>query len=145
MLEPGLAAFGTSVKSIELLIFIIDTARKVRNLKAECEEVRNTASILKEVLEANKDVLKEQKTAMKLEKVLEEVSKFVVECKESNVLHRAWEVLWKHHLPGLLKEMMTWIALFTTETTVSDVVPLADILLTFFQDVYTLRPVDAHS
>jgi hypothetical protein len=34
---------------------------------------------------ANKDVLKGQKTTAKLEKVLQEVSKFVVECKESNV------------------------------------------------------------
>ena|ERR1700722_1308403 len=83
--ELDLAAFDTGVKCIELLIFIIRTVQGVKKLKAECDEVKSIASILLEVLEANKDVLKGQKTTAKLEKVLQEVSKFVVECKESNV------------------------------------------------------------
>ena len=83
--ELDLAAFDTGVKCIELLIFIIRTVQGVKKLKAECDEVKSIASILLEVLEANKDVLKGQKTTIKLENVLQEVSKFVVECKESNV------------------------------------------------------------
>jgi hypothetical protein len=143
--ELGLAAFDTGVKSIELLIFIIKTAQEVRKLKSECEEVGNTASILKEVLEANKDVLKEQKTSVKLEKVLVEVSKFVVECKESNLLHRAWEVMWKHRLPSLLKEMMMWIALLSVETTVSKFVFILGTMLMSFPGIHKVGLVETYN
>jgi hypothetical protein len=143
--DLALAAFDTGVKSIELLIFVIKTAQEVRKLKSECEEVGNTASILKGVLEANQDVLKEQKTSVKLEKVLVEVSKFVVECKESNMLHRAWEVMWKHRLPGLLKEMMMWIALLSAETTVSKFIFIPGAMLMSFPDIHKVRLVETYN
>lgn len=143
--DVGLAAFDTGVKVIELLIFIINTSQRLRKLRAECDEVNNTtATILKEALEANKGVLKEQKTAIKLEKVLQELAKFVVECKESNIWHRAWEVTWKNRLPGLLKEVMTWIALVNIDTTVSDFALLINSALTFHQGIYSLRSVETH-
>jgi len=117
--ELGLAAFDTGVKSIELLILIIKTAQQVRRLKAECTEVKAIATILKAILEANEEVLKDEKTSTKFEALLLEVLKFTAECHRSSLLNRAWEVIWKHRLPALLKEMMTWIALLNTETTVS--------------------------
>lgn len=117
--ELGLAAFEVGVKSVEMLVYIIKTTQEVKRLKSECDKVNTTASILLEVLRRNNDVLKNQVTAKSLEDLLEKVSKFVTHCKASNIIQRAWEVMWKHQLPKLLQDMMTWVVLLTTETTVS--------------------------
>jgi hypothetical protein len=117
--ELGLAAYDTAVTSVELLIFIIKTAQQVKRLKAECGEVQAIATLLKEVIEKNEAALKGQKTATKLVSILQSVSQIVVGCTQSNT-HRVWEVMWKHRLPKLLKDMMTWVLLLTTETSVGE-------------------------
>jgi hypothetical protein len=125
--DLALAAFSTGVTSIQLLIQIIRTTQQVRRLKAECEEVRTISSILQELLGANEEVLKDEKTATQLNGVLLEVLKFTAECSGSNLVNRAWEVMWKHKLPGLLKDMMTWVVLLNTGTSVSGSLPAADL------------------
>jgi hypothetical protein len=117
--DLALAVFSTGVTSVQLLIQIIHTTQQVKRLKTECEEVRTIASILHELLDANEEVLKDEKTATQLNGVLLEVLRFTAECSGSNLVNRAWEVIWKHKLPGLLKEMMTWVVLLNTGTAVS--------------------------
>lgn len=87
-------------------------------LKSECQEVETIALVLKEVVENNQNVIKDQASFGGLQKVLEDVCKFVVECKQGNAIHRAWEVMWKQRLPSLLKEMMTWVIILNVGTTV---------------------------
>lgn len=122
--EPGLAAFDTGVECIKIILYIIKTAEKVRALKRECAETAKAAKILKEVLDKNEDALKDSATATKLKTILDKLSKFVTDCQSSSVFHRTWEVMWKNQLPSLLKQLMTWIAYFTMQTTVrrSDII-----------------------
>jgi hypothetical protein len=37
------------------------------------------------------------------------------------------KVMWKHILPGLLKDMMAWVVLLNTGTSVSGSLPVADL------------------
>jgi hypothetical protein len=120
---PGMGGFGTGVKIIELLIFIIKTTEQAHKLRDECDEVRTAAAALKEGLEANKDVLNDEKAVAKLESVLEQVCKFVGECKNANILRRAWEITWEQRLPALLKQMMTWIAILNVGVSVIPAFP----------------------
>lgn len=117
--ELGLAAFDTGVECIKIAVYIIRTAQNVRALKEECAETAKVAKILKDVLDKNPDALKESATAAKLKTLLDKLARFVTDCQSSNIFHRTWEVMWQHQLPGLLKQLMTWVAYFTMQTTVS--------------------------
>lgn len=117
--ELALAGFDTGLASIKLLRYIVQTAQKVKRLKTECEDIGKTAQIMLDVLNDNFEALKDKQTAQRLNEVLERLAKVVTECQRGNVLAKAWEVMWRRRLPGLMKDMMTWIALLTMETTVS--------------------------
>lgn len=119
--ELGLAAFQASSECIRLLVLIIRTAAKARRLKAECAEAERTASILKSVLNSNSNsiALMDPEIVTKLSEVLREILEFVNVCQSSNLFDRLLEVSWKNRLPRLLKELMTWIAYFTMQTTVA--------------------------
>jgi hypothetical protein len=119
MAALGLGAYGAAVTSAELLGFVIKTAGQVKRLKAECAEVQVIAVLLKGVIEKNKGILHDSQTAQKLESLLRSVAQFVVWCTQSNIIRRVWEVTWKHRLPALLKDMMLWVTLLSTETSVS--------------------------
>lgn len=116
MSEP----YGAGVATFQLLTYIIEKARDVKRLKKECDEIRRTATVLEEVLKSNENFLKDQETATQLNKILQDLQEFVAICREFNVINCAWEVVWKHRLPDLLKQMTTWIAILTTETTVGN-------------------------
>jgi hypothetical protein len=107
----GLGGFGTGIRCIELLIFIIQTAQQAHRLKAECERVKLVASTLKGAIDKNKAALEDQEAVTSLENSLEEVLIFVVKCKSQNILGRAWELKWRKRLPALINEMMMWIAI----------------------------------
>lgn len=119
--ELGLAAFQASSECISLLVLIIRTAVKARRLQAECAEVERTARILKSVLDSNSNSIAfmDPEIVTKLSEVLREILEFVNVCQSSNLFDRLLEVSWKNRLPRLLKELMTWIAYFTMQTTVA--------------------------
>lgn len=119
--ELGLAAFQASSECIRLLVLIIRTAMKAKRLKAECAEAERTASILKSVLDSNSNsiALMDPEIVTKFSEVLREILEFVNVCQTSNLFDRLLEVSWKNRLPRLLKELMTWIAYFTMQTTVA--------------------------
>jgi hypothetical protein len=107
----GLGGFGTGIRCLELLIFIIKTAEQAHKLKAECERVKIVATTLKGAIDKNKAALEDHEAASNLGKSLEEVLTFVVKCQGQNILGRAWELRWRKRLPALINEMMMWIAI----------------------------------
>lgn len=113
----GLAVFDTGVECIKIVTFIVQTTENVNALKIECAETAKAVQILKDVLDHNQDALKDSGTAIKLKNILEKFSTFVKDCQSSSVFHGTWEVMWKHQLPNLLKQLMTWIAYFNVQNT----------------------------
>lgn len=126
MSNAGLAfgGLGTGLKCIELLVWIVKTTQDAHQLKKECGKVREIAQMLEKVLKGNMEVLKDVKTEGALMKILVEVATFVGDCKEKNIVRRAWEMIWTRRLPELLKEMMMWIGIFDTELSVGCIPPL---------------------
>jgi hypothetical protein len=110
--------FGAGVKAIELLIFIIKTTEEAHHLKNECAKINDTATSLKQCLEANPQGLEGVPASSKLIALLGDVSTFVAKCKQSNILKRAWEITWRQRVPAIIKEMMMWIAILNVEVSV---------------------------
>jgi len=117
--ELGLDAFDASVTCVKLLIFIIKTAQQVKRLNSKCLELANVATILRDMLNANKQLLEDEKTEKRFKHVLEDIARFMASCKDFNVFEKTWEVAWRKRLPSLENELMKWVLLFSTETTVS--------------------------
>ena len=121
MAEPGLGfgAFGAVVRSAELLAWIIKKTQEVRRLKEKCREIQQHAEMLQAVLQDNEAVLKDLKMKMKLDKILREVATFVLHCiQDTNLVQRAWEVLWECRLPQLMDDLKNLIIYFTMESSV---------------------------
>lgn len=81
-----------------------------------------TAKILKSVLDSNSTsiALMDPEIVTKLPEVLREILEFFNVCQSSNLFDRLLEVSWKNRLPPrLLKELLTWIAYFTMQTTIA--------------------------
>lgn len=114
----GLGGFGTGIKVIELLIFIIKTTEEAHHLKDECAMINDTATSLKQCLEANPQGLEGVPASSRLIVLLGDVSKFVAKCKQSNILKRAWEISWRQRVPDMIKQMMMWIAILNVEVSV---------------------------
>lgn len=122
MIDPsvglGFGGFGTGVKCIELLLFIVKTTQEAHQLKDECIKVGTAATTLKSVLDGNKAALKDAKTESLLERTLLEVADFAIACRNKNILRRSWEIIWIKRLPALLKEMEMWVTFLNTEVSV---------------------------
>ena len=123
MAEPGLGfgAFGAAVRSAELLAWIIKKTQEVRRLKEKCREIQRHAEMLQAVLQDNEAVLKDlkMKMKMKLDEILREVATFVLHCiQNTNLVQRAWEVLWECRLPQLMDDLKNLIIYFTMESSV---------------------------
>jgi hypothetical protein len=120
MVLPGLGmgGFGTGIKVIELLIFIIKTTEEAHHLKEECAMINDTATSLKQCLEADQQGLEGVPASSRLIVLLRDISTFVAKCKQSNVLKRAWEITWRQRVPAMMKEMMMWIAILNVEVSV---------------------------
>jgi hypothetical protein len=122
MAEPGLAfgAFGAAVRSAELLAWIIKKTQEVRRLKKKCREIQQHAEILQAVLQDNEAVLEDLKMKEKLDEILQEVATFVLHCiQDTNLVQRAWEVLWEGRLPQLMDDLKNLIIHFTMESSVA--------------------------
>jgi hypothetical protein len=121
MAEPGLGfgAFGAVVRSAELLAWIIKKTQEVRRLKKTCREIQQHAEMLQAVLQDNEAVLKDLKMKMKLDEILREVATFVLHCiQDTNLVQRAWEVLWECRLQQLMDDLKNLIIYFTMESSV---------------------------
>ena len=122
MAEPGLGfgAFGAAVRSAELLAWIIKKSQEVRRLKKTCREIQQHAEILQAVLQDNEAVLEDLKMKEKLDEILREVATFVLHCiQDTNLVQRAWEVLWEGRLPQLMDDLKNLIIYFTMESSVA--------------------------
>jgi hypothetical protein len=120
MVAPGLGlgGFGTGIKVIELIIFIIKTTEDAHHLKDECAKINDAATSLRHCLEANPQALEGVSASSRLIALLGDVSRFVTGCKQSNLLKRGWEVTWRQRVPAMVKEMMMWIAILNVEISV---------------------------
>ena len=117
--ETGMAAFATAKDGAELLIFIVETVRKVRRLRGECEELGRLAAFLQSILHDHEDALKKIKTEQKLQAQLVDIAVFVASCtKKASVLGRTWEVIWEKRLPRLLGGMKDLVLYFVMEASV---------------------------
>jgi hypothetical protein len=121
----GMAVFATSKDSAELLILIINTVRKVRRLRTECEQLGSLADFLQHTLEDHENALKDVKTEQKLRSQLLEVAVFVVFCtKKCNLLERVWEVTWEKRMPRMIGYLKDLVLYFIMEASVGSLCPL---------------------
>lgn len=114
----GLSAFDVAVKCISLLAYIVKTAENVHKLPAECDEIKSIAAGLEVTLKKYKDTLQDVVSLKRLSKVLENVCIFAAECKHDTVVNKAWEEVWRKKLPSMRQEMLLWILMLNTESTV---------------------------
>jgi len=126
MAELGLAAFGASKDATEILTKIITTIRDAVRLKTECAEIEVVARTCLQILQERQSTTFDSRVAQDFQNYLTEVLKFVVECKDSSVFHRPWEVAWHHRLPSLKQQFITWLAFLSAETTVRSTKHLRD-------------------
>lgn len=115
----GMGIFGTTVRSIELLLLIIKTLDEAIHLKQECKEIKSVCATLLSILRSNSEVLQDVSTSKMLMETLEKVENFALDCKDESLLNCIWEVKWTKQLPALVKEMLMWIACLSTDLSVS--------------------------
>ncbi|KAI1827711.1 kinase-like domain-containing protein [Xylaria intraflava] len=114
-----MSQLGIAKAATDILTAIITTVRDAKRLKTECAEIGVVAKTCLQILEERQPITLESKVAQDFHNYLTKLLKLVAECKDSSILHRTWEITWRHRVAGLKQQFVTWLALLNAETTLA--------------------------
>ncbi|KAH8924291.1 kinase-like protein [Atractiella rhizophila] len=122
MAEVIVGDLAASKTAVETITYIIRTIQKVRRFKTKCEEIQKLALLIQSVLDCLKRANKTLQTTEQVQRNLDEVKKFVIDCTQnSSLAQRAWEVIWRQRLSGLMEGLRETALWFLMEAAVQGV------------------------
>jgi hypothetical protein len=118
-MEPGtiITTVSLILRTLQRIITLVSEARQ---FKSECQELGAISATLKIAIEKNQNALTTHDSCTKLQACLSDAEVFVEQCTQKwNLLKHAREVFFDHKLPRLRQDLLSWMAVFTLEGSVS--------------------------